>query len=93
VSLLAAAAADRLLTAREYAAAAPALIEALREARRDARWPHRRVVLNIEPPPSASAYAPRYTAAAVVRAAAHALALVETWRLFDRLGADSPATR
>jgi hypothetical protein len=86
VTLLAGAAADRLLGAAEYCEPARPLCALLRRLRAEGRLPKRRAVLNIEPPPTAVMHAPRAIAAAVARAAAETLALVETWRLLERVG-------
>jgi hypothetical protein len=85
VTLLAGAAADRLLAAPEYASPARTLCVLLHRLRQEGRLPARRAVLNVEPPPVALVHAPRAIAAAVSRAAAEALALVEAWRLLDRV--------
>jgi uncharacterized membrane protein len=85
VSMLAGAAADRLLSAPEYATAAPGLLEALAQLEEAGRPPRHRAVLNIEPAPIASRYAPRFMAASVAQAAAQVIALVEAWRLFARI--------
>lgn len=85
VSLLLGPAADRLLAAPEYAVGAQGLLAALAQLEASGQRPHLRAVLNIEPAPNASRYAMQYVAASVAQAAAQAIALVETWRLFARL--------
>jgi hypothetical protein len=85
VTMLAGPAADRLLASPEYCEHAGALCALLARLRLEGRLPARRAVLNVEPPPVAAAYAPRAIAAAVARASAEALALIETWRLLERV--------
>lgn len=86
VTTLSGAAADRLLAAPEYRDTAPMLWAALLRLRAAGRLPAHRAVLNIEPPPVPAVHVPRAIAAAITRATAEALALVETWRLLERLG-------
>lgn len=85
VTLLSGPAADRLLASPEYAEPSPFLWETISRLRLAGTLPANRAVLNIEPPPVAAVHVPRAVAAAITRACAEALALVETWRLLGRI--------
>ena len=93
VTTLAGAAADRLLASPEYSETAPMLWATLLRLRAAGRLPAHRAVLNIEQPPVPAVHVPRAIAAAITRATAEALALIETWRLLDRLAARCPGRR